>query len=63
MAAAVSDLFVQQGSRLLDWLILLIGCKVEQILPLFHLYLYLLFKFRRARFDAVLLDFYTVPVP
>ena len=37
------------GKRvLLDCFIHHKGCKVEQISPLFHLYLYLFFKFRRA---------------
>ena len=61
MAAAVSQLCVRQGSRLLDWFIQLKGCTAEQILPPFHLYLYLFFNFRRARvpcsFVAVLLVF------
>ena len=48
MAAAVSQLCVRQGSTLLDCFIQRKGCKVEQISPLFHLYLYLFFKFRRA---------------
>ena len=48
MAAAVSQLCVWQGSTLLDCFIQHKGCKVEQISPLFHLYLYLFFKFRRA---------------
>ena len=49
MASAVSRLCVRQGSsRLLDCFIQRKGCKVEQSPPLFHLYLYLFFKFRRA---------------
>ena len=48
MAAAVSQLCVRQVSTLLDCFIQHKGCKVEQISPLFHLYLYLFFKFRRA---------------
>ena len=48
MAAAVSELCVRQGSTLLDCFIQHKGCKVEQISPFFHLYLYLFFKFRRA---------------
>ena len=48
MAAAVSQLCVRQGITLLDCFIQRKGCKVEQISPLFHLYLYLFFKFRRA---------------
>ena len=48
MAAAVSELCVWQGSTLLDCFIQCRGCKVEQSSPLFHLYLYLFFKFRRA---------------
>ena len=48
MAAAVSQLCVQQGSTLLDCFIQCKGCKVEQISPLFHLHLYLFFKFRRV---------------
>ena len=48
MAAAVSQLCVRQGSTLFDCFIQHKGCKVEQISPLFHLCLYLVFKFRRA---------------
>ena len=48
MAAAASQLCVRQASTLLDCFIHHKGCKVEQISPLFHLYLYLFFKFRRA---------------
>ena len=48
MAAAVSELCVRQGSTLLDRFIQHKGCKVEQISPYFHLYLYLFFKFRTA---------------
>ena len=48
MATAVSQLCVRQGSTLLDCFIQHKGCKVEQISPLFHLYLFLFFKFRRA---------------
>ena len=48
MDAAVSQLCVRQASTLLDCFIHHKGCKVEQISPLFHLYLYLFFKFRRA---------------
>ena len=39
---------VRQESTLLDSFFLHKGCKVEQISPLFHLYLYLFSKFRRA---------------
>ena len=52
MAAVVSQLCVRQGNTLLDCFIQHKGCKVEQISPLFHLYLYLFFKFRRAPFCA-----------
>ena len=48
MASAASQLCVRQASTLLDYFIHHKGCKVEQISPLFHLYLYLFFKFRRA---------------
>ena len=48
MAAAAFQLCVRQASTLLDCFIHHKGCKVEQISPLFHLYLYLFFKFRRA---------------
>ena len=48
MAASASQLCVRQASTLLDCFIHHKGCKVEQISPLFHLYLYLFFKFRRA---------------
>ena len=48
------QLCVGQGSTLLDSFIQHKGCKVEQISPLFHLYLYLFFKFRRT---SVLLIF------
>ena len=48
MAAAVSQLCVGQWSTLLDCFIQHKGRKVEQMLPLFHQYLYLFFKFRRA---------------
>ena len=37
----------------LDYFIQHKGCKVEQISPLFHLYLYLFFKFRRAPFCSM----------
>ena len=39
---------MRQGSTLLDCFIPHKGFKVEQISPLFHLYLYLFFKFRRT---------------
>ena len=48
MAAAASQLCVRQASTLLDCFIHHKGCKIAQISPLFHLYLYLSFKFRRA---------------
>ena len=60
MAAAVSQLCVRQGSTLLDCFNQHKGCKVEQISPLFHLCLYLFFKFRRASYVNVnLADIYT----
>ena len=49
MAAAASHLCVGQASTLLDCFIHHKGCKGEQISPLFHLYLYLFFKFRGAK--------------
>ena len=48
MAAAASELCVWQASTFLDCFIHHKGCKVEQISPLFHLYLYLFFKFRKS---------------
>ena len=54
MAAAASELCVRQASTFLDCFIHHKGCKVEQISPLFHLYLYLFFKFRRAPFCSML---------
>ena len=39
---------MRQGSTLLDYFIQRKGCKVEQISPLFYLYLYLFLKIRRA---------------
>ena len=59
MTASVSRLCVRQRSRLLNWFIQLKRCTAEQISPLFHLYLYLFFKFPRVRVHAVLLDFCT----
>ena len=53
MAAAASQLCVRQASTFLDCFIHHEGCKVEQISPLFHLYLYLFFKFRRAPFCSM----------
>ena len=47
MATAASQLCVRQASTFLDCFIHHKGCKIE---PLFHLYLYLFFKFRRAPF-------------
>ena len=44
MAAAVSQLCVPQGSKLLDVSSSTRAVKVEQISPLFHLYLYLFLK-------------------
>ena len=48
MAAAVSQLCVRQGSTLLDCFIHHKDCKVEQISPLFHLYLYLFFQVQKS---------------
>ena len=41
------------GKRVRSWTVSS-ACKVEQISPLFHLYLYLFFKFRRAPFCSML---------
>ena len=59
MAAAVSQLCVRQGSRLLDCFIQLKRCTVEQISPLFHLYFYLFLKFPRARLPCRFVGFFT----
>ena len=53
MAAAASQLCVRQASTFLDCFIHHKGCKIEQISPLFHLHLYLFFKFRRAPFSSM----------
>ena len=52
MAAAVSQLFVWQGSTLSSGFISTKAVKVEQISPLFHLYLYLFFKSEEHPFFA-----------
>ena len=52
MAAVVSQLCVRQGSTLLDCFIQRKGCKVEQISPLFHLYLYLFFTYISTSFSS-----------
>ena len=52
MAAAASQLCVRQASTLLDCFIHHKGCKVEQISPLFHLYLYLFFTYISTSFSS-----------
>ena len=60
MAAAASQLCVRQASTLLDCFIHHKGCKLEQISPLFHLYLYLFFTYISTSFSPISLALFQV---